>query len=128
MKNDGNITGGSDQPSGGIPASADLQPIPQPGEVLRTVESVVTSSTATSQVGAKERNLMFLITGCSGLFLSNTMALVAVIWNFYNTSNGLPAVVLPEWAIGLIFSTYGSAVVVWLQNKIEKAATAKKAP
>ena len=69
---------------------------------------------------------MFLITGCSGLFLSNTAALGTVFWGFYNTTHSLPAIALPEWMIGFIFSTYGSAVVVWLQNKLEKLSDKSK--
>lgn len=111
--------------TGGISPGSNLQPAPQSEQVVRTVESSVITSVPIGAVGAKERNLMFLITGCSGLFLSNTLALLAVVWNFYNTTHGLPAVVLPEWAVGFIFSTYGSAVVVWVQNKIEKALARK---
>lgn len=101
----------------------------KPGEVIRTSESTITSvSTQIGQVGAKERNLMFLITGCSGLFLSNTLALLDVVWGFYNITNHLPPVSLPDWAIGFIFSSYGSAVVVWIQYKLADFFAAKKAP
>lgn len=126
MSNDADNTSSGDIVGGGIRSNPLVQPSPQPGEVLCTTESAITTAVASTQVGAKERNLMFLITGCSGLFLSNTAALGTVFWGFYNTTHSLPAIALPEWMIGFIFSTYGSAVVVWLQNKLEKLSDKSK--
>lgn len=121
MNDVGNSTSSGNESGGGLPLGAGLQPVPQPDQVLQSTEIITSVSASSTQVGAKEHNLMFLITGCSGLFLSNTLALAAVVWNFHNVTYDLPAVVLPEWAVGFIFSTYGSAVVVWVQNKLEKA-------
>ena len=126
MSSDADNTSSGDIVGGGIRSNPPVQPTPQPGEALCTTESAITTTVASTQVGAKERNLMFLITGCSGLFLSNTAALGTVFWGFYNTTHSLPAIALPEWMIGFIFSTYGSAVVVWLQNKLEKIADKTK--
>lgn len=114
------------QPDRGCSLDSSVSAVQLPGAGTNEVESIVISSPSTPQVGSKERNKMFMITGCSGLFLSNALALLEVIWGFYNTTMELPPVHLPEWAVGFIFFTYGSAVIVWLQNKIEKAAIRKE--
>lgn len=127
MDNDTDITSGSVQPVGRVVPDGTVQSVSasvsHDGAV---VESSVISASVTS-VGTRERNRMFMITGCSGLFLTNVMALTELFWSFYNVSNSLPHVHLPDWMVGFIFSTYGSAVVVWVQNKVEKAVAARKA-
>lgn len=125
MSNDIDNSSGGIQPVGGMVPSGMVQSVSASVTTGGATESAIVTA-STSSIGARERNKMFIITGCSGLLLTNCMALTELFWSFHNVTYSLPPVRLPEWMVGFIFSTYGSAVVVWLQNKIEKATAAKK--
>lgn len=84
-----------------------------------TTESVCVSAPA--EVGAKERNLMFVVTGCASLFMSVGGFFTILVWHLYSVTNHLPVDgLVTDWALGVIFTPLGGAAVVWLQNQRKK--------
>lgn len=114
--NDGPVTDNIDSTSGGIPGGGAIQN--SSPSVGTSVESV--SSTTVAPIGARERNLMYLITGVFGLTQSLVLILVATVWHLYNTTHNLPTGgLIADWLLGIVMTPYGGAAVVWLQHIFE---------
>lgn len=95
----------------------------------RVIESAeILSNASTSEIGAKERALVYVVTSCCGLAMSVGGFFVVLVWHLYNVTNGLPVNgLITDWILGTIYTPFGCVATVWIQNEAKEKAHRKAA-
>lgn len=87
---------------------------------LETISRSVIVADHLALIEANQKALMLTITRTSCLILSSILACGVLFAHYYFLAHGKPEPIVPDWAMGLILSTFSCEFYVGIKNRLGK--------
>lgn len=85
-----------------------------------TIDGSALSARDLALIEAQHNALMETLTRASALGLSSALALICVSAYYYCHIHSLPIPAIPDWVMGVIFSSFGGEIYVQMKKRTQK--------